>query len=183
MRVKGVAYLARRSGLVHEWGEERTNSFLTEFAEREPFFKQQIYPVTLIPADAFLKLNEELLRRFYNNDIDTFWKFGVLSADWAFGAGPNRGLYSSQNYSALISSAPMLWAAYFDAGRVEVSEHGNVADVHILDVPIKHVYFEYSVLGYLKRGLELTGAKKLELKRIKGFSVGDNDILYQFVIN
>jgi hypothetical protein len=42
------------------------------------------------------------------------------------------------------------------------------------------VYFEYAIVAYFKRGLELVGARKVTMRRIKGFSIGGADVHYEY---
>jgi hypothetical protein len=55
----------------------------------------------------------------------------------------------------------------------------NVIHVKISGIPIRHIYFEYLIAGYLQKGLKMLGQKAVE-SCISGFSKGDNDIYYQY---
>lgn len=39
--------------------------------------------------------------------------------------------------------------------------------------------FEFAVLGWAKRALELIGVQRVALERIRGISAGDRDIYYR----
>jgi hypothetical protein len=64
-----------------------------------------------------------------------------------------------------VETTPAIWKSYFDAGRLEAKHEANAADIRILDVPVPHVYFEYTVLGYFRKGLALTGASGVTTQR------------------
>jgi hypothetical protein len=53
---------------------------------------------------------------------------------------------------------------------------------NVVPEPDRHVYFEFNPLGYLRRGLALTGATVLETECVKGYSRGDAEVHYRFVV-
>jgi hypothetical protein len=181
MKVRATALLARKAMLVRQFGEERVARFFDEFAEKEPLFKGAVLlPVSQTPADAFLRLNDALLATFYEGKVEAYWTFGKESAEWAFKEGPFKALFSTRDYLRFVEMTPAIWKTYFDEGRLEVTHDAAQARVKILDVPIPHLYFEYSVLGFFGRGLELTGATQVRGERIKGFSSGEREVDYRY---
>ena len=181
MKVRATALLARKAMLVRQFGEERVARFFDEFADKEPFFKGRVLlQVSEIPATVFLKLNEAMLATFYGGKADTWWTFGKESAEWAFKEGPFRALFSTGDYVRFVEMTPAIWKSYFDEGYIEVSRDADQARIKILAVPIRHIYFEYSVLGFFARGLELTGATQVSGERLKGFSAGDGEVDYRY---
>src|SRR5689334_14152607 len=76
MDVKGTAFLARKMMLLEEIGEERYAEFLSEVAQKEPFFNQTIVATTLIPIRIFVAFNEALIAKFYGGDQTTYVRFG-----------------------------------------------------------------------------------------------------------
>ena len=47
---------------------------------------------------------------------------------------------------------------------------------------LRHPYFEYSVVGYFKRGLEMHGVK-VELERLDGFASGGDEVHYKLHVS
>jgi hypothetical protein len=43
----------------------------------------------------------------------------------------------------------------------------------------RHVYLEYNPVGYLRRGIEITGPEVVATECIRGFSKGDEDVHYR----
>jgi len=76
---------------------------------------------------------------------------------------------------------PKLWITYFDGGKLDARFDNNVVHLMITGLPVKHVYFEYLVMGYLQQALRVFGKKSVQ-NCVKGFSKGDDDIYYRFEI-
>ena len=55
-------------------------------------------------------------------------------------------------------------------------------DEKLTGVPIKHVHFEFTVMGYVKRGLELIGTTIESTQAVTGFSTGEQDVHYRFTV-
>ena len=184
MNVKGTAYLARVSYLKQKLGENAWDQFIGEYARQVPRFAESALPTTRIPAQDFLDLNDEIVRRFFEGDDKSYWAMGLASAEWGLRQGPYKNFIDSKNYEQFLATGSALWSAYFDAGVLKSwwDAEQHMGEATIVDVPIPHVYFEYAVMAYVERALELTGATIRETRRLKGFSKGDDTVHYQFVV-
>jgi hypothetical protein len=181
MNVKGTAFLARKMLLEAEFGESVAKKYLDEAVAAVPSFPQLVLASTLIPMAPFLALQDELLRRYYDNDPMSFFRFGETSAEWALTKGPYKGLAANKDIDTFIRQGSALYKTYFDVGSASTSlEDGHVA-YRIDGVPreFRHLYVEYATLGYFKHALELLGATNVEAKRIQGFSSGNANVLYE----
>ena len=76
--------------------------------------------------------------------------------------------------------APVMWSNFFDTGRARSEIHQDRIELWIEGVPadVRHLYFEYSVVGYFRRGLEMLGAT-VRMTRLAGFSAGDEYVHYR----
>lgn len=182
MHTKGSAFLARRDLVVRDIGEARWEAFLREFAETEPVFAQPMLVSTKIPIEPFLALSDAIVATFYGGDPQAHWRFGEASAEWAFAQGPYQKYFRSEGFEAFIESTPMLWKAYYDDGRLLAAWHEQeaYADVRIVELPVMHVHFEYNVMAFARRGLELTGGGVREVRPLRGVTTGGTEIHYQF---
>lgn len=183
MFVKGTAFIARRALITERIGESAFDRFVEEVKDDIPTFATPILPSTQIPADDFLAFNDRVVARFFRDDARMHWTFGEKSADWAFSKGPYKAFFQSRDYRRFVASGQALWKAYYSDGdfHVDLSEDGHVVDV-TLTSPVCHVHFEYSVMAYVKRGLELTGANVSHHQALRGFSLGHADVHYRFFI-
>ncbi|RKG84375.1 hypothetical protein [Corallococcus terminator] len=181
MDVKGVAFLARQTLAVQSFGEAAWKGFLAEQAKRDPLFGQPIMPVTRIPADAFLRLNEAFTERFYAGDTKAYWQYGIKSAEYALGQGQLKTMFGKDDFRRFALFTPGIWKGYFTEGELTAQLHQNVVELRITGVPRPHVYFELAVMGFAAGGLAyLGGGKEIRHEVLKGFSKGDQEVLYRF---
>jgi hypothetical protein len=183
MEVKGTAFLARKAMLIQEIGETRFAAFLASHALEEPFFKHAILATTAIPIEKFIAFNEAMVRDLYGGDVMSYFRFGEKSAEWALTVGPYKNLRESKSLEKFAEMGRLLYQNYFNNGRAETWIVGNNrVELRILGVPAeyRHVYFEYAIVAYFKRGLELVGARKVTMRRISGFSVGGAEVHYEY---
>ncbi|MFP2932356.1 hypothetical protein ACLESO_45820 [Pyxidicoccus sp. 3LG] len=180
MEIKGTAFLARHESVVADFGEPAWRAFLTEYAKKDPVFTKPVLPMTWIPAESYVRFSEALLARFYKNDPKAYWTFGENAAGAALTKGQLKAMFSQADYRRFLQFFPGVWKAYFSAGSALVEAGDGRADLHITGVGIPHAYFEYITMGFMKRGLEVLGAKNVKSERIKGFSMGDTECHYRF---
>ena len=167
MDAKGVAFLARKSLIGEQFGKEKWEAFLAEQAEREPYFKTAVLPTTLIPIDIFLRFNEEIIARFFRGDEKAYLVVGEKTAEYSLVDGPYKTYLKSHDYQRLVEdSIPKLWLKFYTDGRVETTYSKGGAEATIMDLPVKHPYFEFAVVGYMKKTLELAGAKGVRFKKV-----------------
>ncbi|NMO17825.1 hypothetical protein HPC49_16740 [Pyxidicoccus fallax] len=180
MEIKGTAFLARHDAVVADFGEAAWRTFLTEFAKKDPVFTKPVLPMTWLPVDSYLRFSEELLARFYKNDPKAYWAFGESASEHALTKGQLKAMFAQADYRRFLQFFPGVWKSYFTAGTAQVEAGERSADLRITGVPISHTYFEYITIGFMKRGLEVLGAKNVRTERLKGFSQGDNEVHYRF---
>jgi hypothetical protein len=182
MEVKGSAFVARKALLEKEHGAERFDRLLRKFAEREPVFRAPILATTRLPIDAFLRFNETVVAELYAGDEQSYFRFGEASAQWALTGGPYKHMVTNKSIGEFAASAPNIYRTYFTDGEASSEVRGAEVTLRLFDIEAHHVYFEYAITGYFKRGLELVSGKKVRMTADRGFSKGDTDVLYRFVI-
>lgn len=104
-----------------------------------------------------------------------------MSADFALGdTGPYRHLREGRSLDRFAVSGPLLWRNYFDGGEARTWLEGDVVHLVVegLEPELHHVYFEYAVGGYFRRGLEMVTRAPVRAERLKGFSAGDPEVHY-----
>jgi flagellar biosynthesis regulator FlbT len=181
MNVKGTMFITTKVNIIAAFGEERWNSFMARLAEKDKYFKNIIMSITPIPVNKALLFFEELLKEFLNNDNKQYLMFGKAAAKFALSPG---GMYHSylltKDVKQFVESVmPKFWSTYFDEGVVITKLENNVVHFKITGLPIKHVYFEYMVMGFNQQALKIFG-KKTVVKRVRSIASGDDDVYYQF---
>lgn len=185
MEVKGTAFLARKQLFVAELGEARFDEFLRRFAEKEPVFRNPILATTILPIRPFLALNDAIVKELYGGDIQSYFVLGEKSAEWSLTQGPYRNLRESRSLESFAGMGRVLYGNFFTGGRAETKLVGNVVELRIdgIERDLHHPYFEYAICGYFKRGLELVGGGRVEMKRVRGFTKGDPDVFYTYTLS
>jgi hypothetical protein len=158
MSIKGTAFLSKKNQIVLAHGEPGWLEFLASLAQELPFFDRPVIASTLIPVGLFLQFQDRMLAWFYQGKAEAYWGIGARSADWALGpTGPYRAFLTSRDSAGFAHRFPALWTMYFTESAAHVDVRGNVVQVQARGLPVWHGYFEYMVMGYLKRGFELLG--------------------------
>jgi len=184
MKVKGTAIIARQQTVIAEFGEAAWSDFFEAYAEVTPALAHGVLPTGSFPAETFLAFCDALIRRFYAGDPSIYWRFGRDSASWALTDGPYANFLGSRDLPAFLEVAPALWKAYYSEGEFTsaVEEDGRHVWARI-ESPVHHLHFEYSVMGFVERALELVGAEVQGHQVQEGFSRGDGAVLYRFGIS
>jgi hypothetical protein len=180
MRTKGTAFLGRKVVVAGQFGEARWNAFVQAYAEIDPFFAQPILATTLIPSESFLAFTDRIVDAFFGGDLRAYWTFGELSGQWALTCGPYQHYCTQGDPHRFAEYVQRLWSAYHDVGECAATiVSPDVVEIALWGVPIHHVYFEFGLIGFLRRGFELVTGDTFSHARIRGFSQGDQDVLYR----
>ncbi|AKJ05702.1 Hypothetical protein AA314_07328 [Archangium gephyra] len=177
-----MAFLARQAQAEQTFGSEKWRAFLAEQAKRDPIFSQPVMPVTRIPAEAFLRLNDAMTQQFYAGDPQAYWKYGVKSAEYALSLGQLKPLFSKGEHRRFALFTPGIWKGYFTQGELTAQHLGDVLELRITGVPRPHLYFELSVMGFASGGLAYLSGKEIPHEVLKGFSRGDPEVVYRFTL-
>lgn len=183
MQVKGTAFLARRALLEKDIGASQVRTFLDRFMASHPELPLPILPTSLIPIEAFLELNDEIVRDLYGGDEASYWHFGRMSGEWALTEGPYRRVREEKSLERFVASGSALYRNYFTEGQARAAmESSGAISLWITGIPPRfhHVYFEYAIVGYFERGLEMVSGKTVKHTRIAGFSAGDEHVEYRY---
>lgn len=184
MNVKGTVFVTGKAAITVAFGEERWNSFMAKLAAKDKFFSNIIMSVTIVPVEKHLFFLDEMLMEFFNNDKNQYLLFGRVAAKFALlPGGPYNSYLLTKDIKQFVETGmPRLWSTYYDSGKLIAKLENNTVHLKINHLPIKHIYFEYMVMGYFKQALKIFGKKTIE-KRIRSLANGDEDIYYQYEIS
>ncbi len=180
MLVKGTAFLARVDLLEAKLGSaEAVDDFLATYRAHHPAFPASVLPTTLIPAEEFLILVDTIVDEFFDGDRHSLWDVGRASAEWSLRHGPYKALLELGEIDRFVAMAPVMWSNFFDVGSACSQKVGNRIELRIEGVPkkLRHPYFEFSVVGYFERGLQLLGAS-VTRECVQSFVGGDAVVHY-----
>jgi hypothetical protein len=180
MFVKGTAFLGRRSAIVQAFGEERWKTFL---AMQDPVFRD-VLPTTRIDVHKFLALQDAILKEFFNNDFNMLFAYGEKSAEWALVEGPYKTFIRDKDLARFVKEVlPFTWGVYYSEGSSTPTLEGNTVHLRVHDLPVMHPYFEYVVMGWVKRALELVTGKRVKAEPVLRAKPSAKEIYYRFVID
>ena len=181
MNVKGIIYLTGKIAIIKVFGEERWDSFVPKLAAKEKFFSKMIMSVTPIPVEKFILFLDEMCTEFFNNDRMTYLTFGKQAAQFALSPeGPYKSYMLTKDIKQFVELVlPKLWSTYFDEGKGITKFENNIAHLKVTGLQIKHLYFEYLIMGFFQKAIKMFG-KKSVAKKVRSISSGDDDIYFQF---
>lgn len=183
MDVKGTAFLARKRMIITQFGEEKFKELLNEAGEMDEYFKKNsdVSSISMIPVNSFLLFNDLALKKLYNNNIKLYWTMGEKSAEYALVDGPYKVLIKNREISRVLTeSIPVMWKVYFTEGNIESKYDAGSLEVNVSNIPVNHYYFEYVIMGYCNKIIELCGAKSITYEKVKTIEKGDKEINYKF---
>jgi len=183
VKVKGTAFLGRKAMLVPEIGEDRWDALVARIAAKEPAFGGPILATSTLPMQPFLDLNDLIVEECYGGDDRSYFRIGELSAEWSLTEGPYKNLAASKSYERFAALARGIYANFFTDGGASSEIEDNRIRLRIQVPGYRHVYFEYALCGYFKRGLEIVSDGEVEMNAVRGFSKGDDDVLYEFRVD
>lgn len=182
MYAKGTFFLGRRQFIIERFGEAGWNDYLTHMAQVDPVFLQPILATTMVPIASYIRFQEEGIRRFFKGNEMAYWEIGAQSGEWALTEGPYKNYRQNlrQFHEFVEKGLPKIWSSYFSQGELRTSVQGSAVEGAIVDLPVWHVSFEYAVMGFMRRAIELAGVKVKTQTRLRGVSAGDKGIHYRF---
>ena len=106
-----------------------------------------------------------------------------MSAEWALREGPYNKMRIAKDYRGFVEGQASVFRMYYSEGNAKSKLSEGVVEYwcHVPE-PCRHVYLEYTPLGYLRRGLELTGPRVMNTECVKGFSKGDDEVYYRLTL-
>ena len=183
MKVKGLSFLPTKLQIIYEFGEERWDDFFEMFKASHPYFNQGIIATTEIPMEEYISFLDAMLKEFYNGDEKTYWRLGRLNAKFTLSEkGPFHAFVRSKRAPKDFISKILhrVWNMNYTGGSAKNEVEGNIMHAYIFDLPRYHIYFEYVVMGYIEKALEIIGVQVKETIKVKGTA---KEMHYKFVLD
>jgi hypothetical protein len=81
MHVKGTFFVGRKAFIIQQFGEARWSRFIERIAKKEPIFGEPILVTSLVPVEAYLSFQDELIQDLFGGDNNVYWTIGEKSAE------------------------------------------------------------------------------------------------------
>ncbi|MFX1389954.1 MAG: hypothetical protein ACFE9Z_07835 [Promethearchaeota archaeon] len=165
------------------FGEERWKKFFRTFKNAYSEFPDDILATTPISIELYIALADELVKEYHNGDQRILWDFGEQAAQKALSEGGMfnvflRNIRNPENFIKFFQAR--IWNQYYDEGRIEFELEENILHVRLLDLQLHHIYFELTIMGYVKKTLQLVG---LTVKETTKIASSKKEIYYQFLLD
>ena len=181
MNVKGIIYITGKNAIIGVFGEEPWNAFMVKLAAKDKFFSNVIMSVTPIPVEKFILYLDEMIKEYFNNDMMQYVTIGKAAAKFAVSPeGPYKSYLLTKDIKQFVESVmPKLYSTYFDEGKPTSLFENNIVHFKITGLTIKHIYFEYLIMGFFQKAFKVFG-KKSVVKKVRSIVSGDDDIYFQY---
>ena len=180
MKVRGLTILTRKVIVTRSFGAEAWLQLYRDVASSHRSFRSLITQDTLVPLPEYLAFHDELVRRFYSEDVASHVALGRASARWALVDGPCKSFIEHRDLAGFVGAFPGFWETYFSdtSSRSEASLNGDSVEFKTLDLPQWHPYFEHFVMGYMTEALEMFCANPIGATRLRGGGKGYHYLLH-----
>lgn len=171
---KGIAVTARLHYVQEKFGPEGYARLLASLPEEDRgLIEARILPHAWVPFGLFVRINVEADRLFGAGDLKLCFDMG------AYGAELNlprvfRLFYRLGTPMFIFGKAAKLWRAHYDSGQM-VTWRDPAGRVHleIRDFEEPHRAHCQSVLGWMHKSVELSGAKVVRAEELRCRTRGD----------
>jgi len=180
MKVRGLTILTRKVIVTKTFGADAWLQLYRDVASSHRSFRSLITQDTLVPLPEYLAFHDELVRRFYSEDVASHLALGRESARWALGDGPCKPFLHHKDLPGFVGAFPNFWQTYFadTSSRSEASLNGDSVEFKTFDLPHWHPYFEHFVMGYMTEALEMFCANPIGATRVRGGGKGYHYLLH-----
>jgi DNA-binding CsgD family transcriptional regulator len=180
MKVRGLTILTRKVIVTKTFGADAWLQLYRDVARSHASFRSLITQDTLVPLPEYLAFHDELVRRFYSDDVASHATLGRESARWALVDGPCKPFLDHKDLPGFVGAFPNFWQTYFSdtSSRSEASINGDSVEFKTFDLPQRHPYFEHFVMGYMTEALEMFCANPIGATRLHGGGKGYHYLLH-----
>ncbi|MCD4814138.1 hypothetical protein K8S19_10660 [bacterium] len=173
-RVKGTALIPRLKYIDEQGTPEQKERILTQLS---PVFqadiRKNIYVGMWYPFEYYIEINRAMDKVFGSGDFTMIPQFGKYSAEHSL-KGVYKFFYKVGSPDFIIMRATKVWNQYFENGTLTAEKEGTKqVRMILLDVEMYADEHNLSVLGWVKRTLELSGGKNVKSDIVKHRKKGD----------
>jgi DNA-binding CsgD family transcriptional regulator len=170
VKVCGISVLTRKILVTRQFGADAWAQFFRDVAGEHRCFRSLVSADTLVPLPAYLAFHDELMRRFFKNDVDSYANLGRESCRWALTEGPLKALLKGESLGGVVASLPKFHRLYFEEASTwsEAALSGSSVEFKVFDLPEWHPYLEHFIVGYIAEVLEMYCANPIQTVRLTG---------------
>ncbi|MCK5243236.1 hypothetical protein KAR34_12380 [bacterium] len=162
-QIKGSALVPRFKYLDEKTSPGIKEKVISELSERfQEVVERSIFVGRWYPFEYYVEINRAMDKVLGKGDLSMIPSFGAYSADQAF-TGVYKFFYKLGSPDFIITRATKVWNQYFQNGCLVIEKIGKKRRrLEMRDVEISAEEHCLSVLGWVKRTLELSGGKNVK---------------------
>lgn len=171
---KGTIYLAARLYTERTFGDAAVSRCLDELPPAERQVLDGITAVGWYPVEPFLNYLRALERLYGKGDLKLCEKVGEFSAEWSINT-ILKFFLRLKSPTWVIEKNQSTWNRFYDSGRWEVSKRQEGLVIgKLFDFDLADAVFCARFRGWLRRALQMTGAKEPKVEEIQCKARGSN---------
>jgi len=175
MQVKGVAIFTISHFIKNKFGEEAFKKWVDSLSPEAKLVYAgniqpgELYPLTPIFTEPIVKICE----MFFNGDYTQAAELGRFSADYSL-TGIYKFFIKLGSPGYVVGKASSILLNYYQpSSMLVIKNEKNLAILHVTDFTEMHKVIEYRIAGWMKRAIELTGMKNVNINVTKSLTRGD----------
>lgn len=165
MQVKGVSLISTKEFVKEKFAQEGYEQWVSSLSdESAKTMNSNILASAWYPfINGMLEPTKKICELFYGGSHRGAEELGAYSADKSL-HGIYRFFVKIASPDTLLKRATQLFGSYYNPGVVELVKEGEktyIMKFSKFDPP--SIYIEYRVLGWVKKALEICGAKSIRI--------------------
>lgn len=175
MEVKGTAIKTIPLFIKERFGEGGLNQWIDALTpEARKVYQAPVYPSSWYPLkEVLIEPLRKMCYLFYAGDLKGARESGRFSADHSL-----KGIYKLfvklGSPQFVVRQAASILATYYNPSEIKVVEcQKGQAIVQITKFPDMNQLVETRIVGWMERGLEISGAEQPNIKITKSLTAGD----------
>jgi hypothetical protein len=167
-QIKGSALVPRFKYLDEKTTPEIKEKVISELSEAfQQIVKRAIFIGMWYPFEYYVEINRAMDKVLGVGDLSMIPSFGAYSAEHAL-RGVYKFFYKVGSPDFIIMRAAKVWNQYFQNGYLNIEKTGKKqVRLEMRDVEMSAEEHCLSVLGWIKRTLELSGGKNVNAQITK----------------
>lgn len=166
MQVKGMAMNARLSYVRKNFGPDGEKKLFEKLPKlKDMLFGEEFLPSKMFQYNDYIAINQTVADLFFHGKDAGYIALGEDSANSALGT-VHKAFVTARDVKSFVRSLPIIYNAYYkDLGQATtvVDAMENKATASVTGVKYPHRSLCQIIYGYLKKGMELCGAKNVKL--------------------
>lgn len=167
IKTKGVSLVTLKKFIITKFGEDKYKYFLNLLSSENKTLLETILPGSIIAFDSYIDILKKMASELNHGDLVICHELGAFGATCELSGAYKIFLMATSPEMFAKNSFEMLGIYYYPSGiisaHIEHLEKG-MTNIKITGFQKHHKIIEFVISGFCKKGLELVGAKDVNIK-------------------